>query len=89
MANPETGLIARKRKSRLNVDLLGEGEEGDEVEDDTLDIEVDENWEDDDDEGLNYEENEKDDYNAEQYFENGEDDMGGDDEEGGGGGDYE
>jgi DNA-directed RNA polymerase III subunit RPC7 len=87
MANPETGLVPRKRKSRLNIDALAEGEEGEELDEEPIELELDENWEDDEDEGMNYEEGEKDDYNAEQYFENGEDDMGDDDE--GGGGDYD
>jgi len=88
MANPETGLAQRKRKARLNIDRLGEGEDGEEVEEEPLDIEIDENWEEDEDEG-NREEGEKDDYNAEQYFDGGEDDDIGDDEEGGGGHDYD
>ena len=71
----------RKRKSRLNVDAL-DGEEGEEVVEDPEDIELDENWEDDEDEDLDYENREKDDYNAEQYFDGGEDDMGDDDEDG-------
>jgi DNA-directed RNA polymerase III subunit RPC7 len=87
VTNLETGHAERKRKSRHNIDLLAEGEEGDEGPEEPLDIEVDENWEDEEDEDLNYENREKDDYNAEQYFENGEDDMGDDDE--GGGNDYD
>lgn len=67
----------KSTKAAANLNLIDGNEDEDEEED--LDKEAepeeqDENWEEDEDEDMDYEKGEKDDYNAEQYFDNGEDD---------------
>ncbi|KAF2398307.1 hypothetical protein EJ06DRAFT_99888 [Trichodelitschia bisporula] len=83
-------MLAKTRLMRLgeldDEDLEGaEGKEGDSEEKDEEEVpeeEKDENWEEDEDEEMDYAERTKDDYNAEQYFENGDDDDGDDGDEG-------
>jgi hypothetical protein len=77
--NAAVAVTKKSTKAATNLNLLGDNEEEDEEEDADKEVEPeeqDENWEEDEDEDMDYEKGEKDDYNAEQYFDNGEDDGG-------------
>lgn len=90
MAATAAANVKKPVKGVTNLNLIDGNEEEDEEEDPDKEAEPeeqDENWEEDEDEDMDYEKGEKDDYNAEQYFDNGEDDgeaFGGDAD----GGDY-
>jgi hypothetical protein len=75
----DSAAAKKAAKASTTLNMLGENEDEDEEEDGDKDVEPeeqDENWEEDEDEDMDYEKGEKDDYNAEQYFDNGEDDGG-------------
>ncbi|TID24794.1 DNA-directed RNA polymerase III [Venturia nashicola] len=90
MATVAAANVKKPVKGITNLNLIDGNEEEEEEEDPDKEAELeeqDENWEEDEDEDMDYEKGEKDDYNAEQYFDNGEDDgeaFGGDAD----GGDY-